>query len=139
MEEEKTTWGEMLLGCKDFSWRKGMQALRHAPGFRDDGRVELRIELNRDVDLVQNWGSRPDTADPGTQGALLALLREVFSDPDLHIDVAWHDGSRHIQRKGTSADRSATLDRLSPKWVLVASGATEEEALVRAFLSRGKK
>ncbi len=74
----------------------------------------------------------PDRNDAATCGVLLAAVREAHKDPDLHISVAHHDGSRHVHRRGRDGDNRG-MSVLTPKWTLVGSGPTDWDALVDAL------
>lgn len=98
-------------------WRPGMLALRHAPGYRDDGRPEVRVRGAADAEAAE--GSVPDFTDPATVGCLLAAVREAWACPTL--SVVWcfvpHPGG----------------DWFVPRIPADAHGETEAEALIAAL------
>jgi len=103
------------VACKAFRWLPGMRylVLRTSPLESIAGRVP---------DLTRGWthppGMLPDLSDPATLGCLLALVREAWGDPEMHLVLGG---------AGSGESRVATVVLPIP------AGRTEAEALVAAL------
>ena len=85
---------------------------------------------NKPADLpdtpVSSGDLLPDLTDPATVGALLALVREAWKDPHLHV-------GRRIAGWGVWTSESTPLPQC------VGKGDTEAEALIAALEAVGKR
>lgn len=77
MSAEFVELGRRAVACKGWRWMPGMVYLVEGP-------AKWRIQSNNHA--VQIHADRnPDLSDPATLGCLLALVREAWGHPDLHI------------------------------------------------------
>jgi hypothetical protein len=136
MTEAQVELAKRAVACKGWKWMPGM--LASLRGIDGDYRARVcRVEGDKfwsdatTLPVTRRWqvdlrhamydlaSYVPDLTDPATLGCLLALVREAWGDPTLHVVCAggsvelgvWH------ARWGTSSRR----------------GATEAEALVAAL------
>lgn len=109
------------VACKGWKWMRGMNTTTGDTfiAFSDCDEAYWLAHPDDPCEVEPIAGLLPDLTDPATLGCLLALVREAWGDPTLHVVCAggsvelgvWH------ARWGTSSRR----------------GATEAEALVAAL------
>lgn len=100
---------QRAVACKGWRWMPGMQ-LNNGYRLRNGGFTPLGDE----------YGWSPDLTDPCTLGGLLALVREAWDDPHLHV-------GRRIAGWGVWTSQSTPIPQC------VGKGDTEAEALVAAL------
>ena len=102
------------VACKAFRWLPGMLAVEQAvPGMALSTRP---VRVDNYWHAVGVW--LPDLSDPATLGCLLALVREAWGDPEMHLVLGG---------AGSGESRVATVVLPIP------AGRTEAEALVAAL------
>jgi hypothetical protein len=122
--------GERAIACKYWSWYAGMRVLR---GESCLGRIAessgaplaLRTVYARPYEPIINEvqpGDIPDLRDSPTMGALLALVREVFCDPGISVQLI-DDDTWEVDGVDAAGDSEA--------WALI-------DALEIAGVSRGR-
>ena len=105
MDGDMEDLGRRAVACKGWRWMQGMLRLTD----KDD--------------------ALPDLADPATLGCLLALVREAWSNPDLHF------------RPATAPPDMGGVRRwlvCGSRWAFMGA-KTEAEAMVRALESKAKR
>jgi len=63
-----------------WTWLPGMLAITWDPNSKNHGRAELRVEGSRDLEILSRWKCVPDLQDAATLGALLKLVRNLWSE-----------------------------------------------------------
>lgn len=77
-----------LVKSPRWQWLPGMLALRVAPGMRDHLRAEIRVSSHGwPMDCLV-----PSMDDAPTRGAVLGLVRDLFTDP--HLTTFYHPGKK---------------------------------------------
>jgi hypothetical protein len=102
MNADMLDLGLRAVACKGWRWMPGMR------WWTDDDRG--RLDDFQPEYMGRPPDALPDLTDPATLGCLLALVREAWGDPTLHVVCAggsvelgvWH------ARWGTSSRRGAT-------------------------------
>jgi hypothetical protein len=98
MTDAQIELSRRAAACKGWQWMPGMRTIngrRLAVVFGASRTAavlcDLRDDANSDTEELQ--GELPDLTDPATAGCLLALVREVWSDPYLCVvgdpDTGW--------------------------------------------------
>ena len=121
MTEEQIALAKRAVACKGWRWMRGMTSMEGGTfiAYTDCDEAFWLMHPDDGCDAEPVAWRLPDLSDPATLGCLLALVREAWGNPTLHVVCAggsvelgvWH------ARWGTSSRR----------------GATEAEALVRAL------
>ncbi len=91
MNTEIEKLARRAVACKRWRWMPGMLAV----GRRNLPTAWFRLE-NDIPRLTGEWsGALPDLTDPATLGCLLALVREAWGDPFMHLATAdgWYVGN----------------------------------------------
>lgn len=86
MTEEQIALARRAVACRGWRWMPGMRAFRDARYWQ--GVSDVRIP-----DALHDGGYPgffPDLTDPATLGCLLALVREAWAEPTMH--VRWNAG-----------------------------------------------
>jgi hypothetical protein len=98
-----------------------MLIIRNLPGAPDHGQVIERISDHyRGEKLVDDWS--PDLSDPATIGCLYSLVREAWSEPEMHMTLG---GAGWVWLSGESRVATVILD--------IPAGKTEAEAITLAL------
>lgn len=128
MENDKVEISQRLVACKHFRWMPGMRTLGdwRVINVDSDG-VEVVTDLSEVVlfhsgDLPHIPSSLPDLTDPATLGCLLALVREICGDSEMHLTLG---GAGWVWLSGESRVANVVLD--------IPAGKTEAEAITLAL------
>lgn len=102
------------LACKHWRWMPGMRTVR------DDGHgfhIGCTVAASK---VKPEW--LPDLTDPATLGCLLALVREICGDSEMHLTLG---GAGWVWLSGESRVANVVLD--------IPAGKTEAEAITLAL------
>jgi hypothetical protein len=127
MESDKIELAERLVNSSKWYWLPGMRTIsgrRLAVVFGESRTAsvlcDLRDDANSDTEDLQ--GELPDLNDPATEGCLLALVREVWGDSEMHMTLG---AKGWVWLTGESRVYGVVMP--------INAGDTEAEALVAAL------
>ena len=125
MNSEMTDLAREAVACDGWRWMPGMRA--EWQGLcREYSAIVVGIEQGcpRMTNGHIRQDALPDLESPATLGCLLHLVREVWGDPEIHLDLL---------RNGIWEVRTGVSSGLA----VVAAGGTEASALVAALKAGG--
>ena len=130
MSPEQEALERRAVACEGWRWMAGM-AVTDPTGV--SGRIEAVSCTGKSAWVVNERGRawicapdmlafNPDLSDPATLGCLLALVRDAWDDPEIHVATLWSMKRRVGWRVWFGHDLTLFFD-----------GGTEAEALVAAL------
>lgn len=140
MDGDMGDLGRRAVACKGWRWMRGMLCLADEDGYASriisvglSGRTSETADAYVDGGIICRSfikdDALPDLTDPSTLGCLLALVREAWSNPDLHFRPATAPPDMGGDKRWLVCDS---------RWAFMGS-KTEAEAIVRALESKGKR
>jgi len=131
MSEEQIALARRAVACRGWRWMGGM--LRVSPvlekayfDFHPDVMPTERVlDRHPSTDADKIWSNAtnawvqmlPDLTDPATLGCLLALVREAWNDPKVHVLYVeglyrWECADRHNVHGSGATEAEALIDAL---------------------------